>query len=154
MDYPLAVLFRLDTDVDVFTVLFCLELNFVNPPLSVLLTEITMAAMDFTSAAASVQTNSAEVTQRLMAGISMETGVEPKDMKIKVNVTDGSDARPMLDEQDENITVEFVQYKETMNTDDWVEVCLQSEAPTFIRLLHRLRLLPWLSKEARSTRRA
>ena len=60
-----------------------------------------MAAMDFTSAATSVHINPAEVTQHLMmAGVSTETGIELKDMKIKANVTDESDTCvwAMLDE--------------------------------------------------------
>ena len=50
----------------------------------------------------------AEVIQHLMAGISMET------------VTEQSDARAwaMLQEHDENVTIEFVMRKDTMNMED------------------------------------
>ena len=70
--------------------------------------------MDFASAATSVQMNPAEVIQHLMAGISMETGYEQRDMKLKVNVTEQSDIRiwAMLQEHDENIEIEFVMRKE------------------------------------------
>ena len=54
-------------------------------------------------------------------------------MTLKVNVTEDSDTRVwvMLNEQYENIMVEFVQRRDTTNTEDWVEACLQNEAPMF-----------------------
>ena len=106
----LAVLFRLNQDFGIFTVLFRLELNFVNHLLSVLFFAFNIAAMDFASAATSAQMNPAEVIQHLMAGVCMETGYEHRDVKLKVNVTENSDTRAwaMLNEHDENIEVEFV----------------------------------------------
>ena len=87
-----------------------------------------MASMDFASAATSAQMNLAEVVQHLMAGICMETGYEQSDLKLKVNVTESSDACvwAMLNEHDEKIDIEFVMRKDTM-----AEFCLQSEAPMF-----------------------
>ena len=37
----------------------------------------------------------------------------------------------MLSEHDESIEVKFVLRKDTLNTEDWVEICLQNEAPMF-----------------------
>ena len=37
----------------------------------------------------------------------------------------------MLQEHDENIEVEFITRKDTMDLKDWVELCLQNEAPMF-----------------------
>ena len=69
------------------------------------------------------------------------TGIEPRDVKLKANVTDDSDTRvwAMLQEQDENLTIEFAHRKETMNTEDWAEV-----RPCSIRLPNHPHLLPWL----------
>ena len=121
------MLFRLDQDFGIFTVLFRLEPNFVNHLLSVLFFVFNMAAMAFASAATSAQMNPAEVMQHLMAGICMETGYEQRDIKLKVNLIENSDTRAwaMLNEHDENIEVEFVMCKDTMNTDSF-EICLQN----------------------------
>ena len=37
----------------------------------------------------------------------------------------------MLNKHEQNIEVEFVTRKDTMNTQDWVEICLQNEPPMF-----------------------
>ena len=37
----------------------------------------------------------------------------------------------MLEHHNENITVELVMRKDTMNMEGWVEICLQSEVPMF-----------------------
>ena len=130
LDYHLL---RLDQALGIFTVRFRLELNFVNRLSSLLSFVFNMAGMDFASAATSAQMNPAEVIQHLMAGTSMETGYEQRDVKLKVNVIEQSDTRAwaMLREHDENIEVEFVLRKDTTNTEDWVEICLQHEAPLF-----------------------
>ena len=135
LDYHFAVLVRLDQDFGIFAALFRLQLNVVNNLFSVWFLVLIMAAMDCASAATSAQMNLAEVIQHLMAmaGISRETGYELRDMKLKVNVTEQSDtcAWAMLQEQDENIEVELVMRNDTVNTEDWVEICLQDEASLF-----------------------
>ena len=51
-----------------------------------------------------------------MAGISMETGYAQRNVKLKVNVTEQSDARAwaVSQEHDENIEIEFVTRKDAM----------------------------------------
>ena len=156
MDRHLVVLFRLDQDFGIFTVLFRLELNFVNLLLSVLVFVFNMAGVDFASASTSVQMNPAEVTQHLMAGISMETGYEQRDMKLKVNVTEQSDASACatLNEHDESIKIEFVMHEDIMNTADWVDLTCRMMLQCSTRLLHHPHRLPRLLKDPSSTRMA
>ena len=60
--YPLVVLFRLDKNLNIFTALFRLGLNFVvNLLLSVLFTVFDTAGRDFASVATSAQMNPTEV---------------------------------------------------------------------------------------------